>query len=132
LVRLKVSTYKQIGIKLASIVLGWEGQLRDKVEEELFKIMAVEENEQIRKLAITNLWLSRHNLDKVLLRLRDKCPDIRNIILKKLVGEKYQLEQTTVFQRYRLLYDGYGNKESSVQQDTTKFFLRYFDEPDLS
>ena len=86
LVRLKVSTYKQIGIKLASIILAWEGPLRDKIEEELFKIMSVEENEQIRKMAITNLWVSKHNLEKVLIRLRDKSIDIRNIIMKKLVG----------------------------------------------
>ena len=86
LVRLKVSTYKQIGIKLASIILGWDGGLRGKVEDELFKIMAVEENEQIRKMAITNLWINRDNLDRVLVRLRDKCSDIRTIILKKLVG----------------------------------------------
>lgn len=31
LVRLKVSTYKQIGIKLASIVLNWKGILQKKV-----------------------------------------------------------------------------------------------------
>ena len=41
LVRLKVSTYKQVGIKLASIILGWEGVIRDKIEDELFKIMSV-------------------------------------------------------------------------------------------
>ncbi len=91
MVRLKVSTYKQIGIKLASIVLGWGGPFQPKVEEELFKILAVDDNEQIRKMAITNVWVSKENLDKVLLRLRDKCSDIRSIVLRKLVGEKYSL-----------------------------------------
>lgn len=86
LVRLKVSTYKQIGIKLASIVLGWNSLIQKKVEEEFFKIMAVEENEQIRKMAMTNIWVNKDNLDKVLIRLRDKCTDIRGIILRKLVG----------------------------------------------
>ncbi len=81
-----MSTYKQIGIKLASIVLGWEGPLKDKVEDELFKIMAIDENEQIRRMAITNLWINKNNLDRVLVRLRDKCPDIRSIILRKLLG----------------------------------------------
>jgi hypothetical protein len=33
LLRLKVSTYKQIGIKLASLVFGWEDDLRDKIVE---------------------------------------------------------------------------------------------------
>lgn len=41
LLRLKVSTYKQMGIKLASQVLQWQDPIRDKVESELFKIMAV-------------------------------------------------------------------------------------------
>jgi hypothetical protein len=86
LIRLKVSTYKQIGIKLASIVLGWKGPVRDKVEEELFRIMAVEENEQIRRMTMTNIWISRDNLDQVLVRLRDRNVDIRSTILKKLVG----------------------------------------------
>lgn len=42
-------------------------------------------------MAITNVWVSKENLDKVLLRLRDKCSDIRSIVLRKLVGEKYSL-----------------------------------------
>ena len=67
-------------------------------------------------MAITNIWISRNSLDRVLIRLRDKCVDIRNIIMKKLVGERFPLEETTVYQRYRLLFDGYGNKESSVVQ----------------
>lgn len=83
-------------------------------------------------MSITNLWVKKYNLDKVLLRLRDKCVDIRNIIMKKLVGEKYDLEETTLAQRYRLLYDGYGNKESSVQQETIKFLLIFFDKADNS
>jgi hypothetical protein len=44
LLRLKVSTYKQIGIKLASLVLGWEHELKAKIEYEMFKILAVDEN----------------------------------------------------------------------------------------
>jgi hypothetical protein len=129
LVRLKVSTYKQIGIKLASIALGWESPLTRKLEDELFKIMAVDENEQIRKMAMTNLWITPDNLEHVLLRLRDKCADIRSIILRKLVGEKFPLPRTHLAHRYRLLYDGYGNKETSVQQDTVKYFLKYFEQP---
>jgi hypothetical protein len=31
------------------------------------------------------------NIDRVLIRLRDKCPDIRSIVLRKLTGEKYKL-----------------------------------------
>ena len=69
-------------------------------------------------------------MDRVLMRLRDKSTEIRGIVLRKLVGEKYPLDSTNPFQRYRLLYDGYGNKESSVQQDTIKLFLKYFEEID--
>jgi hypothetical protein len=88
--------------------------------------MAVEDNEQIRKMAITNLWINKNNLDRVLVRLRDKWTEIRTIVLRKLIGEKLSLFETTLSHRYKLLYDGYGNKESSVQQDTIKFFLRFF------
>lgn len=90
--------------------------------------MAVDDNEQIRKMAITNLWINKNNLDRVLIRLRDKQTEIRTIVLRKLVSEKFSLTQTALSHRYKLLYDGYGNKESSVQQDTIKFFLRFFDQ----
>jgi hypothetical protein len=33
LLRLKASTYKQIGIKLTSLVFGWEDEVRDKIVE---------------------------------------------------------------------------------------------------
>lgn len=41
LLRLKVSTYKQVGIKLAAQVFSWQHEIRDKIEQELFKITAV-------------------------------------------------------------------------------------------
>lgn len=91
LLRLKVSTYKQVGIKLAAQVFSWQHELRDKIEQELFKIMAVEDNEQIRKMAVTNLPLSRENMGKMLIRLRDKAVEIRSIILRKLTAEKFSL-----------------------------------------
>ena len=40
----------------------------------MFKILAIEDNEQIRKLVITNLTITTHNLEEVLVRLRDKNP----------------------------------------------------------
>lgn len=52
----------------------------------MFRILSVDDNEQIRKMSITNVWITKENLDKVLLRLRDKCTDIRSIVLRKLVG----------------------------------------------
>lgn len=50
----------------------------------MFKILAVEDNEQIRKLVITNLSISKENLEDILIRLRDKNPEIRSIVAKKL------------------------------------------------
>ena len=58
LLRQKVTTYRQVGIKLASLVLKWKHDLRNKIEDELFRIMAVDDNEQIRKMALTNIWLT--------------------------------------------------------------------------
>ena len=91
--------------------------------------MAVEENEQIRKMAMTNICITPDNLDRVLLRLRDKCTDIRGIILRRLIGEKYPLSDTELSHRLRLLYDGYGNKETAVHQDTLKYFMQFFEHP---
>lgn len=82
-------------------------------------------------MTITNIWINNSNLDDVLKRLRDKNVEIRNTILKKLIGEKFKLEETNLAQRYKLLYDGYGSKESSVQQDTVKFFLLFFNQPEF-
>lgn len=75
---------------------------------------------------MTNIWINRENLDRILLRLRDKCTDIRAIILRKLIGEKFLLSETDLSHRLHLLYDGYGNKEVAVQQDTLKYFTQYF------
>lgn len=63
------------------------------------------------------------------MRLRDKCTDIRGIILRKLIGEKFPLPHTQLSHRYHLLYDGFGNKEAAVQQDTLKYFLLSFEHP---
>jgi hypothetical protein len=35
---------------------------------------------------MTNLLITKHNLSKVLIRLRDKSPDIKAIIVRKLLG----------------------------------------------
>lgn len=56
------------------------------IEKELLKIMSVEDNEQIRKMVITNLTITKQNLDSILIRLRDKNPEIRSIVIKKLQG----------------------------------------------
>jgi hypothetical protein len=59
---------------------------------------------------MTNISINMKNIDCVLIRLRDKCLDIRSIVLRKLTGEKYKLEDMSVSNRIHLLYDGYGNK----------------------
>lgn len=42
-------------------------------------------------MAVTNLPLARRNLDRVILRLRDKSAEVRSIVLRKLTGERYKL-----------------------------------------
>ena len=74
LLRTKVSTYRQLGIKLASLIMHVNSDKSESIEKEMFKILAVEDNEQIRKLVITNLTITTNNLEEVLVRLRDKNP----------------------------------------------------------
>lgn len=62
ILRTKVSTYRQLGVKLASLILHFDSQKCDNIEKEMFKILAVEDNEQIRKLVITNLSITKGNL----------------------------------------------------------------------
>lgn len=67
-------------------------------------------------MTIINLMIKPNNIDRVLIRLRDKCPEIRSIIIRKLIGEKYPLENMTIKQRFHVLYDGFGNKDILIQQ----------------
>lgn len=62
ILRTKVSTYRQLGIKIASLILQFNSRQCETIEREMFKILAVEDNEQIRKLVITNLSISKSNL----------------------------------------------------------------------
>lgn len=78
-------------------------------------------------MTITNLLIKSNNIDRILIRLRDKCPEVRSIVIRKLIGEKYSLESMTLKQRYHLLYDGFGNKEILIQQETLKYFTKYFE-----
>ena len=50
------------------------------------------------------------------MRLRDKNPEIRSIVAKKLQGERFKLEDMTISSIYKLLYDGYGSKEVIVKK----------------
>lgn len=43
LVRTKIPTYRQLGIKISSLILQLEN-LGDSLEKELFKIMSIEDN----------------------------------------------------------------------------------------
>ena len=126
LLRTKVSTYRQLGVKLASLIIHVSTTKSESTEREMFKILAVEDNEQIRKLVITNLTITPQNLEEVLVRLRDKNPEIRAIVAKKLQGERFRLEDMTVSNLYKLLYDGYGSKEILVKKECLRYFAMYF------
>lgn len=84
ILRTRVSTYRQLGVKLASLILHFNSPKCESIQKQMFKILAVEDNEQIRKLVITNLSISKENLEDILIRLRDKNPQIRSIVAKKL------------------------------------------------
>lgn len=56
------------------MVLGWEGSFVDKIEIQLFKIASTDDNPQARKSAIINLMVKPANIDRLLIRLRDKNP----------------------------------------------------------
>lgn len=116
MLRTKVSTYRQLGVKLSSLILHFNSEKCANIEKEMLKILAVEDNEQIRKLVITNMSITKHNLEDILVRLRDKNPEIRSIVAKKLQGEKFKLADMTISNLYKLLYDGYGSKELTVKQ----------------
>ena len=72
LVKQKVSTYRQLGIKLSSLILLTKSELNDLIENELFKILSTEDNEMIRKMVMMNIPIREGNIDKLLTRLRDK------------------------------------------------------------
>jgi hypothetical protein len=132
LLRTRVSTYRQLGVKLASLILNSGCPKGEEVEQELFKILSVEDNDQIRKLVMTNLSIRRGNLEDLLVRLRDKNPEIRTIVAKKLQGEKFKLEDMTISNLYKLLYDGYGSKEAAVKKECLLYFSTFFINPDTS
>lgn len=62
----------------------------------------------------------------MLVRLRDKNPEIRAIVAKKLQGERFKLEAMTVSNLYKLLYDGYGSKEILVKKECLRYFAMFF------
>ena len=125
MVRTKIATYRQIGVKISSLILHLETE-ENSLEKELFKIMSIEDTEQIRKMVITNITITKSNLDSVLIRLRDKNPEIRSIIVKKLQGEHFSLYDMSINQVYKLLYDGYGSKELIVKRECVRYFAMFF------
>lgn len=91
MVKNRVSTYRQLGIKLSSVVLLMNTESKSAIENELFTILSTEDNELIRKMVMTNIPLTMSNIDKILTRLRDKSPDIRAILLRRLLSDKFGL-----------------------------------------
>ena len=45
----------------------------------------------IRKMVMTNIPLNKDNIDKILIRLRDKNSEIRATLLRRLVTENVRL-----------------------------------------
>ena len=103
----------------------------------MFKIASLDENDQIRKLVVTNLVIKdgkEGNLDKLLVRLRDKNVDVRLVVVKKMQNESYGiLGKKSTFGRfsqsqvYKMLYDGFGSKEGKVRGEWLHYFGMFFD-----
>jgi hypothetical protein len=65
----------------------------------------------IRKMVMTNIPIYPGNIDQILVRLRDKNPEIRATLLRRLLGENYKLQNLKLDNIYKILYDGYGAKD---------------------
>ena len=62
-------------------------------------------------MVMTNIPLTMFNIDKILIRLRDRSSEIRAILLRRLLSDKFSLEKMKLNNRYKLLYDGYGTRD---------------------
>lgn len=131
LLRTKVSTYRQLGIKLSSIVLHCKSDCHASIENELFNILSTEDNEMIRKMVMTNIPIYPGNIDRILVRLRDKNPEIKATLLRRLLGENYKLQNLKLDNIYKILYDGYGTKDVVCKEEALRYFAGYFKESEM-
>lgn len=54
-------------------------------------------------------------------RIRDKNPDIRATVFKKLIKEQVPLANLNLSDIYKLVYDGLGSRESQVREACIRY-----------
>ena len=82
-------------------------------------------------MVMTNIPLNQKNIDKILIRLRDKNSEIRATLLRRLVTENVRLDSLKLNNIYKLLYDGYGTKDVICKEEALRYFASFFREGEM-
>lgn len=75
----------------------------------------------IRKLALINLEMNEKTFPHLIKRIRDKNPEIRATVFKKLIKEQVPLANLNLSDIYKLIYDGLGSREAAVRDACTRY-----------
>lgn len=81
----------------------------------------MDDQDQIRKLALINLEMNENTFPHLIKRIRDKNPEIRATVFKKLIKEKVPLANLNLSDIYKLVYDGLGSREPSVREACLRY-----------
>lgn len=124
----KKGNLKQIGIKITSYLQ----RLMDRADltttaeaialkSEMMRSMCMDDQDQIRKLALINLEMNDNTFPHLIKRIRDKNPEIRATVFKKLIKEQIPLVNLSLSDIYKLIYDGLGSREAPVRDACTRY-----------
>ncbi|EAS07620.2 AT hook motif protein (macronuclear) [Tetrahymena thermophila SB210] len=128
LMKEKKGNLKHIGIKITSYLQKLmdrddltETQEAKILRSEMMKSMCMDDQDQIRKLALINLEMNESTFPHLIKRIRDKNPEIRATVFKKLIKEQIPLANLNLSDIYKLIYDGLGSRESSVREACIRY-----------
>ncbi|KAL4471208.1 hypothetical protein ABPG72_007575 [Tetrahymena utriculariae] len=128
LMKEKKGNLKHIGIKITSYLQKLmdrddltETQEAKVLRSEMMKSMCMDDQDQIRKLALINLEMNESTFPHLIKRIRDKNPEIRATVFKKLIKEQIPLANLNLSDIYKLIYDGLGSRESSVREACIRY-----------
>lgn len=65
--------------------------------------------------------MSEHSFPHLIKRIRDKNPEIRATVFKKLIKEQVPLVNLSLSDIYKLIYDGLGSRESHVRDACIRY-----------
>ena len=82
-------------------------------------------------MVMSNIPICSGNIDRILIRLRDKNPEIRATLLRRMVGEGYKLQSLKLDSVYKILYDGYGTKDGVCKEEALRYFAAFFKEGEM-